>query len=386
MIITTRVKDIDKFLSLKDEWNRLLRESNSNNITLTWEWLYTWWKIYGNNRELCIITVYEDGVLVGLAPLLKIYRKRGYFKSFYFNSIEFLASGEDEGHQICSEYLDFIILKGREQEILTHILDYLTHQLVNEWDEIVLPDIKEESINFNILRSYSKENGLRFTIQKTEPCSIAKLPSTWEDFLSSAPSSLRYKINRGRRELEKLNSRYVEVKREDELNQAIKTLIELHQQRWEGKGKPGGFASPQRRAFHQQIIPICLRNGWLKLCFLEIDNTPIGSLYNFKYNNKIYFYQSGIIPHKNKHLRPGLLLHSFGIEEAIKEGLHEYDFLKTGKSEYKYPWTNYTPNLLLIRIAKPGLKNSLYCFIEGFLDYLRKIKYFCERFISKDKN
>ncbi len=58
------------FFSIQYQWNQLLKESDNDNIFLTWEWVYTWWEVFGGESELFIITVKNDkGDLIGIAPL-----------------------------------------------------------------------------------------------------------------------------------------------------------------------------------------------------------------------------------------------------------------------------------------------------------------------------
>src|SRR5437867_20023 len=53
-----RISTDIEFTALKEEWNSLLTESGSNEISLTWEWLYTWWKVFrDDSRRLLILAV-----------------------------------------------------------------------------------------------------------------------------------------------------------------------------------------------------------------------------------------------------------------------------------------------------------------------------------------
>jgi hypothetical protein len=64
------VRDLPGFQKLQPEWNELLDRSPNNSITLTWEWLSTWWQVYGAGRELRIVAVYDDARLIGAASML----------------------------------------------------------------------------------------------------------------------------------------------------------------------------------------------------------------------------------------------------------------------------------------------------------------------------
>jgi CelD/BcsL family acetyltransferase involved in cellulose biosynthesis len=358
MIRVEVIQDLSEFDKLEPAWTQLLSKSRSNSITLTWEWMRTWWTIYHDMRRLCLITVYDSGRLIGVAPMLSRCKPFLHYRLLPFRRIELLASGEESGHRVCSDYIDWIAEAGRESEVISNILDYLCNVLRGEWEELILPDISEDSPNIPPLRHETQRKNLEFEIMNREPCSIIRLPETWDAFLNNVSSGLRYKIRRGRRELEKLNGDYHVITHASELEEAINTLIELHQKRWTAKGESGAFASQKRTLFHQIFIPIALHQNWLRLGLLKVNGQPIGAIYNFQYNGRIYFYQSGILIPDDNHLRPGLLMHSFEVEWAIKAGYKEYDFLKRGHSDYKEAWATNRRNLLCIRIAKPGVKET----------------------------
>ncbi len=117
-----------------------------------------------------------------------------------------------------------------------------------------------------------------------------------------------------------------------------------------------------------------LNNGNLELWFLSVDGENIAALYNIRYRNKIYNYQGGLDVSFDKRLAPGLLLHSHCIEEAIREGLREYDFLLMGDMDsYKKRWTRDYRYMCDVYLARPGIiklamaaKNKVRVFYHSF--------------------
>ena len=117
-----------------------------------------------------------------------------------------------------------------------------------------------------------------------------------------------------------------------------------------------------------------LREAWSSL---KLKGKNVAANYSFAFDHKVHFFQSGMIPHKNKHIRLGLLLHSYCIEDAIKEGYKEYDFLKIGAkgADYKKIWENYSRDLIEIRISKCSYKENIYRLLTRIFYFLRKIKH-----------
>ena len=299
-----------KFQALKEEWNALLSQSLTNEITLTWQWLYTWWQVFKDpTRKLLILTVRDDqGTLIGIAPL-HVKTTRPYCFLPPIQQLLFLASGEEEADEVCSDYLNFILYPGQEEAILTSILDFLTVHLAQEWDEILLHNMRADAPASLQLQALLARRGIQCQQISHTPCSYITLPDNWDLFLQQSSSDLRSNIRRNRKALAQAGQiSFMMAHDEATLQQGLQTLIDLHQRRWTEKGKPGVFLSEKFLAFHKRLLPLALNNQWLKLHVLSLDHTPIAAIYNFKYNNKIYFYQSGTNTHlKKKFLERSLL-------------------------------------------------------------------------------
>lgn len=117
----TEVNDVKDLVSLRDPWNDLLQRSN-HTVFSTWEWVYTWWRHFGNNRRLIILLAEEDNKLIGIAPLM--YSVHSMF-GLRQGKIEFIGTRpttnaafiEDEQNSaidVVANYNDFIIEEGYE--------------------------------------------------------------------------------------------------------------------------------------------------------------------------------------------------------------------------------------------------------------------------------
>jgi len=96
----TRLTTSEELEALADSWNCLTRAVPFR----SWQWLATWWKHYGDGRELYVLAVHnDDGVLIGIAPL---FRERQTTGGLVLN---WLGSGE-----VCTDYVT--ILSAHEYE------------------------------------------------------------------------------------------------------------------------------------------------------------------------------------------------------------------------------------------------------------------------------
>jgi CelD/BcsL family acetyltransferase involved in cellulose biosynthesis len=160
--------------------------------------------------------------------------------------------------------------------------------------------------------------------------------------------------------LEELGAvQYSVADNQEEVDKLSKTLIDLHQSRWESEGKPGVFSSDKYRSFHSRIMSTALERGWLRLGALKLDDNYLACEYNFSFNNKIYSYQSGVNIFKEWNLSIGTIADVYAIGNAISDGSAEYDFL-AGASDYKVRLSKGEHHIVTIRVGKPSLKETLY--------------------------
>ncbi len=350
----------DEFQELASEWNSLLKNSQSNSIFLTWEWLFCWWSIFKNEkRDLLLVRVRaKDGETLCLAPLMV--EKSRFFRLFPIFTIRFLGTGEKEQDEICTEYLDFIIAKNADTSaIVNFVFDNLIKDKENI-DYLLFEKMSETSLlSVNIDKAPIK--GLDKTVEIAGRSHYIKLENDWDLFMAELSSSQRYRVKRTLKEFRKQGE--VEFKIVSDRNQLQDTfnhLARLHQKRWTARGQNGLFSSSNFCNFHIKLMNLLLENGNLMLAELIVNNKICAVIYNLNYDGVISYYQSGIDTElENSKLRPGLAIHTLAIEAALKTGATEYDFLQ-GDSNYKRQWSKTTKTIYTIKLTRRSLKENLF--------------------------
>ena len=84
------------FDAAREQWQALEREVDHFNVSASYNWLRTWWEVFatrednffGYAKKLRILLVLRNGVLVAVAPLVRLYRKKHFLKVSY---VEFLG-------------------------------------------------------------------------------------------------------------------------------------------------------------------------------------------------------------------------------------------------------------------------------------------------------
>ena len=330
MFSVRRIRQESEFSNLETTWNNLLKQSCADNPFLTWQWLYSWWKCYGQKSELMILALEKDEQVVALAPLMVRTKPLGLLKA---REIVFLGS-----FGAGSDYLDFIITKGFETSSIEVIITHLARN-DRAWDVISLTNIPDGSASIDHVKKACNKIGYCHTGNPSVVCPLIQLPSTWDEYLSTLSKSMRSDIRRKNNKLSKIGDvEYEVIQERRDLDSAMNDLIHLNRLRMKTKNLQGAFLDSQFTQFHKNLISLFFQNEILHLSFLKVNGKRIAALYNFFYNDVCFYYQSGFDPVRAK-FSPGTVLFTLSIREAINSGMREYDFLQ-GDESYKFNWAN----------------------------------------------
>jgi len=341
------IRDFREFEELREFWNQILQKALDNDVFSTWEWLWCWWKYFGTERELRILTVKEGDHIIAIAP-------------FMLSNYNFLNIGKLSKIEFMScpygDYNNFILLK-RESECLKLFLETLMG--FSDWDLLDLRDIPEGNSLPKISDSFCSFGKLRFDMKVRTVCPYIRLPTSTEAFEKRMSRNMRRNLRKRMRRLKKLYKVEVITQREfGSVTRAMETFFRLHQKKWESEGKPGAFIDENFRRFHKDLARIFDEKGWLDLHFLTVDGEPVAAAYTFDYNFKKYGYLTGFDP-EFRRFGVGNLLKMYIIQECINRGFREYDLTRDFEP-YKADWATNVRRNYVIRFVKGGAFANLY--------------------------
>jgi len=339
------VNDTDTFRSLKDSWNELLQQCPDNDIFLTWEWLFHWWKHYGGDKKLRILLIKERDKILGIAPFMQSRYRIGWF------SVNVLEN-------ICSENCDYsgIILTEKKHESIALLMDYLARIIKDEKLIIRIYHIPENSVFLSILREqYPSHSDSLFLNEKIISfCPYIELPATFEEYFNALSKKKRANVRRARRSLEQ--DHVVEFRNyseDDDLRSQLQVLFEFHQKRWQEKNIISKFTTSEARGFYMDVSQAFIKNKWLNFSFLNVDGKTVSAEWGFDYNKESYYMSGAFDLHYSGYSLGTLHLMKL-VENAIQNGQRKFDFLK-GDQAYKSRWATSKTANIRITIAKSGL-------------------------------
>jgi len=340
--VVSRVAD---FAGLAAEWTDLLSSSAADALFLTWEWLFTWWKHFGDGRQLQLLTVRRGGRLAALAPLalappqpLRLLPARR----------QFLGSGA-----VGSDYLDVVLRAGEGEAVASA----LAERCARDGWALDLAQVRRGGAASSELAPRLAAHGWSALTSVAHVCPYVDLTDhTWESYLRSLGASHRANIQR---RLRQVHQRFVvsfeRVERVEDLDPALDVLLDLHRRRWRERGSDAFDA--RLEAFHRDFARLALDRGWLRLFVLRLDGRPAAAFYGFSYGGRFLFYQSGFDPAFAAQ-SVGLVTMALTVRAAIDEGAREYDLLH-GHESYKFLWARRTRVLERVELYPPSMSGAL---------------------------
>lgn len=362
----TVIDTAEQLGQLRDEWEELRADSDSIGPFMTWEWLHTWWGSFGRDRPLRVIALHEpSGRLMGLAPLMVGVDAQSPWRG---RAIGFLSSDKPEG-----EYLDFILRHGAERAGVSCILRCL-QGLRSEWDIVRLLHMNAESKNLHLLQQLAGEYGLAVLVRPECPCVWGWLPRRYESFVQNLPSrNTREKLRRMQRKLEEDFSliEWLDFHSVGETDAFMRTLADLHTQRFRHVGQPGSLADPKRLRNMGTVARLFAQRGRLRLKLLRLDGVDVAARIGFVMDGVWYDIQGGWLPQYGKYNVSHILL-ARCVKDSIAEGLTAFD-LMAGEHGYKRKYFPHDRWLVSVTLFDGRLRSTGKVGRELLQDGLRPI-------------
>lgn len=359
------LNSIEEFDRLRESWDRLLHQSSRATVFNSWEWLYYWWKHYGNSHQLRILVVTRNSEVIGIAPLyIHLIRP---FRLFTIKSLQWIGTGGDTS----PDYLDLLCLAEDEDEISKRLASYILQDWA-DWDAIHWTDMPESSPLFRELAKLKAET---FEVECGISSRISQitLPGSWDQFMKSLPKRKRYKIrHRFHRIIEDMRGKISIWQDGSTLNKALDLLIRLHHDRWKDRARQCAFSSNAYIEFHRDIMHAFHARGWLRLYYLTIEDKVIAMDYNYQFKGTVMQFQGGF-DSEYYDLSPGFILMCHFFKEAIKEGNSLFDFLK-GEYDHKKEFETHSITTCYLNCYRKNAPGRTYRYLKRARNRLKSLK------------
>jgi CelD/BcsL family acetyltransferase involved in cellulose biosynthesis len=330
------IRCIERFEELcryRTEWNQLLQQSPTNTIFQTFEWLESWWEVFGEAYRLQVLLGFADDTLVAAAPLV-LSKKRHYAR--HVTCLEFMGG-------MPSDYLDFLA-RGR---VSLHGLVNTLHSAVT-WDLLNLDRIPADSPTLTVLAE--EFPGWRGTQFFCDSCSAYVFGPGQDGSEVLGKKSIRRHVSG----LHKAGTVAVRHLTQAELiTPELDVFFDQHVTRRAQTAEPSHFVDPHYRTFYRLLTERLAPRGWVLFTVVTLDSQPVAFHYGFVYGRRLLWYKPTFsVAHAR--LSPGEVLIAELFQYCRAQGLRELDF-SIGEESFKNRFSNVKRHNLQFRAFRHSL-------------------------------
>lgn len=318
LITVEKITGADTLEALRDQWSSLYERCPQATPFQAPEWLAPWIRLFAGDR-LIAFALWDAGRLTGIVPFFAHVQPESRIR-------QLLLAGAG-----AADYLDALFESGFAMTGAKAVFDHLAAQ-IDGWDECDLTQLRPGSP----LLDAPAPVGLASQILTQDVCPVLALPSAAEDLMRMINRRLRDNLRYYRRRAARIGAVSFESACESNFEELFASLLRLHGARWAARGSTGALDNAAIQNFHHRAAAGMLRRGSLRLYAMRVGGRIVAVYYGFLDRRRAYYYLSGFDPEYD-FLSPGTLVVSHSIEEAIREGAVEFDFLR-GQESYKYLW------------------------------------------------
>lgn len=310
------VASADALAALAPEWAALWERSPLATPFQHPAWLLAWWRHLGGDG-LWTLAVRSGGRLAGVIPLF-VWSGGGA------RQVTPVGNG-------VSDHVDLLAAPGVELAVAEALLAHLADSR-GRWDTADFRDLPADSP----LLAAPLPDGVAAEVGDDAPCPVLPLPERIDELGDAVPRGFLKKARYARRRLERETEVTFEAADDASFAELFDALVGLHAARWAERGEPGVLGDPAVLAFHREAARGLLGHGLLRLYGMRIGGRIVAAHYGFAAKGTAFYYLGGFDPALEKH-SPGTVMVAHAIEEAVREGAREFDFLR-GAEDYKYAW------------------------------------------------
>jgi CelD/BcsL family acetyltransferase involved in cellulose biosynthesis len=342
------IENIDIFIKIKDDWDKAIDLSNTNNPFLLSDFIINWWKIYYKDYKLKIFILEDCGMIKGGLPL---YIKSQNLKLFNYKCLTFIG---DSFANVTNPF--YLVKKEIFEENFIHGLRKL-----KGWDMLDLQRIRMRFLDINS-SCLIRNNSLNFNIRETDTNLFIHLNDefkTPEEYLSTRGVKLRRNTHSFYRKAELIGN--INLTLAENKKSVIDHLKKYHAFTVNSRilrNKKSEFEDNNKRYFLENLIIALYENDKIELLALQYNDEIAGYAIGYKVGNGFNWAFTSYNPKFSK-ISPGYVLIFKLIEFSINNQYSYIDFYYGGNAFYKQQWSNFGVFLRKVKIFNRTFKGYL---------------------------
>ena len=366
MAEVVEVNDLEQLQSYRLLWNALYPQTAKASFFQTYNWLETYWKHFGSERQMRVLIIYGADRPIGIVPLC-VQKER-----YYVGTVRVLT------YPLSDWGMWYGPIGPNPAACLIMAMRHL-YATTRDWD---LLDLRWVPARRNILRSTGQ--ALRLIGWQAEQCAYQKTSNInlsgydWESYFASRSKKWRHESRRQRRALERHGKITYERHRPgsavdgdgDPRWEIYEACLDISRNSWQADSTNGNtlchaHVEPFLRDCHAEAA----RLGMLDVTLLQVDDVPVAFQYNYHFDQRVFGLRMGYARDYAK-LRAGNVLFNISLEDSFARGDHLIE-MGVGESKFKrrvrtnvgtsyrlihYPWAAWrAQGVRLTRMLKDRL-------------------------------
>ena len=356
---TMRVRQLPNDLATVSRlWQEVEARVGPAGLACSWAWTDTWLRHYGELIPHRFVLGERDGPCAVALLTAGLNKKRGPFP---VRTLHLGTSGEPDAETVRVQHNRVLVSEADRPAFLSGVME-LAQKIDLRWDEFRLDGFAEEQIAPLLGADHAFEVE-RHRCFVTDLEAIRTAGGTVLGGLRSEPAK---KIRRSIRRLEETYGP-IQVMWAEKLDDARAIFAEmrsLHQSRWEGAGEPGKFGSRRFDGFHHDLVERTFPTGRILLSRVSAGELTLGCDYSLIDGRRILAYQWGLAQLENTNASPGLVTAVTSMQEALRRGYDQYDWL-AGDVFYKRQLATTEAELIWARSPRGARIRVIYGFAEA---------------------
>lgn len=335
--ITIRhIRNLEEFKSLREPWEHLTNQREIKTVFLTWEWLFAWWKVHCEGRELWLVTAWQGNELVGIAPLMLSTEKK--YRLHYRLLQSLGAPNIDES--------DFLT-SNDDPAVLGALCDYFL-QNKKYWDAIKLHEFRSNRASTNIIKDIFSKNKLINDVQINDHYHIP-ISGPWDVYLKTLSKNMRQNLERRLRRTKEMGQLTLEHYKGQNVNwEHFEAIFRINK----SGAFPEKYESETERLFHHELFETMRSKGLIEIVFVSLDGEQIAFEYGFNVEGRFEDWRTGYNKDFSKQAIGKILLYLL-LQDLFKDGYSDFDFLR-GEYEHKHDWKPLKNEFLIISAIRPN--------------------------------
>ncbi|MFA4991652.1 MAG: GNAT family N-acetyltransferase [Candidatus Omnitrophota bacterium] len=357
------INNIKRLESLREPWNEALSRSEVDDVHLTWEWCYTWYKNFAKD-SLFILAAWDKDRILAIAPLM---------------TRRYLMGSRLMLENIGSHFFD-IILTEREDECVSAIFE---SALKEKWDFLNFTDLPAESRSAALIESLADRGVFQISKGKQEGISpyvpsVGSADAYFRGLSSRFMKNIRY-VEKKLKDKGKIS--VLEVRDPESVKVYLEKFFRIEADGWKGRLRTSILDSKEKKNFYTELAYLASQRGWLSLYFLKLDDREIAADYCLNYRNVMNLQKTG---YDSEYARysPGCVLRKRVLEEAFNGDFTESRFIGVYYGWDRYPndtwklkWKPLTRRFTQFYIYKKSGFSSLMKAVHALRGFFKKSRF-----------